>query len=230
MRRATFPKAIQSRSCCCWDGRADRLHIDTQAIGVADSDLAIYPNGIVEVTDQRYLGIQYGVVYDFDFGSPVAGSRQRQFVKRHERKWGFVYPSIDLYPTTLGFSHVDRYTSTLNSSDNPTQWSIPLWPFFALCLFSMLKQHSRVPLRLWRALKQGLRERRLDDAALLNVCVACRYDLTGNTSGFCPECGTKVVKRFAENDLSKLAETLASVRAARHDEASRDGDSDEVKC
>ena len=32
--------------------------IDTQAIGVADSDLAIYPNGIVEVTDQRYLGIQ----------------------------------------------------------------------------------------------------------------------------------------------------------------------------
>ncbi len=26
------------------------------------------------------------------------------------------------------------------------------------------------------------------------LCVACGYDLTGNTSGVCPECGTEIVK------------------------------------
>jgi hypothetical protein len=27
---------------------------------------------------------------------------------------------------------------------------------------------------------------------LMNLCIACGYDLTGNVSGTCPECGEKV--------------------------------------
>jgi len=29
----------------------------------------------------------------------------------------------------------------------------------------------------------------------LGFCVKCRYDLTGNTSGACPECGTAVAEK-----------------------------------
>jgi hypothetical protein len=109
--------------------------IDTQAIGVADSDLAIYPNGIVEVTDQRYLGIQNGVFYDFEFsyGWLVQKYRPGQFMKRREWKWGFVYPSMELYPTTLGFSDIHRMS--FSGIAGPTQRSIPLWPFLSCVCF-----------------------------------------------------------------------------------------------
>ena len=36
----------------------------------------------------------------------------------------------------------------------------------------------------------------------LNVCIACGYNLTGNTSGVCPECGTPVPKEPAEEKPS----------------------------
>lgn len=31
---------------------------------------------------------------------------------------------------------------------------------------------------------------RVDNRAMLNQCLRCGYNLTGNTSGVCPECGT----------------------------------------
>ncbi len=46
-------------------------------------------------------------------------------------------------------------------------------------------------LRRFRRRKQGL-------------CVKCAYDLTGNTSGVCPECGTNVVG-YSHEDRSKKA-------------------------
>ena len=56
---------------------------------------------------------------------------------------------------------------------------IPLWgPFVA---FSLIPAATVVTGRLIR----HRRKRR-------GVCVKCRYDLTGNVSGVCPECGTKV--------------------------------------
>jgi rubrerythrin len=33
-------------------------------------------------------------------------------------------------------------------------------------------------------------KRRLREQA---ICTVCRYDLTGNASGVCPECGTRIV-------------------------------------
>jgi hypothetical protein len=35
------------------------------------------------------------------------------------------------------------------------------------------------------------RERRRDMRRQNNLCVACGYNLTGNVSGVCPECGEK---------------------------------------
>lgn len=44
-----------------------------------------------------------------------------------------------------------------------------------------------VPYLPARYVHYKLRWRRLEDA---NLCGACGYDLTGNVSGRCPECGT----------------------------------------
>jgi len=57
--------------------------------------------------------------------------------------------------------------------------SMPLW--IPLVLFAAYPTIAfvRGPVRRWRRRGKGL-------------CVTCGYDLTGNVSGICPECGTKV--------------------------------------
>lgn len=52
--------------------------------------------------------------------------------------------------------------------------NIPFWPF-ALFAFIRLIQGWRLP-----------------DYATKDLCPKCSYDLTGNTSGRCPECGRKI--------------------------------------
>ena len=49
----------------------------------------------------------------------------------------------------------------------------PLWPFF------LLPAVATVVLYWWDRPRPGL-------------CRNCRYNLTGNVSGVCPECGTEV--------------------------------------
>ena len=45
-------------------------------------------------------------------------------------------------------------------------------------------------------------------------CHICRYDLTGNLSGFCPECGTRIL-----NAQQRLAHRIEMVRKHRGDRA-----------
>lgn len=62
-----------------------------------------------------------------------------------------------------------------------------------------------------------LREINGDDDDDLNIktrypdgcCQACGYDLTGNTSGFCPECGSRVLPK----DLAERARRADAVQA-----------------
>jgi hypothetical protein len=47
-----------------------------------------------------------------------------------------------------------------------------------------------------------------------NLCTACRYDLTGNISGVCPECGTPTqaeVRRRKELELAPFVDAIAHV-------------------
>jgi predicted RNA-binding Zn-ribbon protein involved in translation (DUF1610 family) len=39
---------------------------------------------------------------------------------------------------------------------------------------------------------------------LTNVCISCGYNLTGNVSGICPECGTEIGKRHSDGARSVL--------------------------
>jgi hypothetical protein len=57
--------------------------------------------------------------------------------------------------------------------------TVPLWfPFAVLAAYPAIA-FIRGPARRWRRRKRGL-------------CVKCAYDLTGNVSGVCPECGKPI--------------------------------------
>lgn len=57
--------------------------------------------------------------------------------------------------------------------------TVPLWCPFILFFAYPTIAFIRGPVRRWRRYRKGL-------------CVNCGYNLTGNVSGICPECGTKV--------------------------------------
>ena len=60
-----------------------------------------------------------------------------------------------------------------------TSIGLPLWAIFLPSLFLPLLIVARGPLRRYRRKQEGR-------------CTSCGYDLTGNTTGHCPECGTKI--------------------------------------
>ena len=57
------------------------------------------------------------------------------------------------------------------------QLRVPLWLPFTLFVAFPARAFFRGPFRRWRCRRRGL-------------CAKCSYDLTGNVSGICPECGT----------------------------------------
>jgi hypothetical protein len=64
-------------------------------------------------------------------------------------------------------------------------WFIPFWVL--ACVFGVLGQ---------RSVRRGVGVlRRLGRVNDPMRCVECRYNLTGNTSGVCPECGTAVAPK-----------------------------------
>jgi hypothetical protein len=87
--------------------------------------------------------------------------------------WGSPVPAKDA--AVPGFSW-RSYRGGPTDSDHIV---IALW--IPLILFAIYPTIAfiRGPLRRWRRRRKGL-------------CVACGYDLTGNVSGVCPECGTEV--------------------------------------
>lgn len=62
-------------------------------------------------------------------------------------------------------------------------------------------------------------------------CPTCHYDLTGNLSGTCPECGNPTpaeLRRRHDEELEPMARALASTHFARHDnEGSEDAEDSE---
>ncbi|HEY8748309.1 MAG TPA: hypothetical protein VIM11_10065 [Tepidisphaeraceae bacterium] len=141
-----------------------------QSFGTTDTALTVDPMGRVWLTDQRYVGIHDGVVYDFRFkeGTRIRPVRMPKLVVRHVRKWGAVAPLMDTYSTRLGFSDLEE--RGVNSFSGAAQRSFPLWPLFIVGLLPSLKQ-------LWL----GRRRRAI---ARMSLCALCRYNLTGNTSPY----------------------------------------------
>ncbi len=59
--------------------------------------------------------------------------------------------------------------------------NLPLWTVFVGSTAYPTIALIRGPLRRWRRRRKGL-------------CLKCSYNLTGNESGVCPECGTKIAQ------------------------------------
>ncbi|MCP4249914.1 MAG: hypothetical protein GY778_22960 [bacterium] len=57
--------------------------------------------------------------------------------------------------------------------------TFPIWSLTALLTFYPVIALIRGPGRRWRRRRRGL-------------CLPCGYDLTGNVSGVCPECGEAI--------------------------------------
>ncbi len=68
----------------------------------------------------------------------------------------------------------------------------PLWLPFVLFAFLPIRAFIRGPIA-----RRRLRRRRD-----LGQCIGCGYDLTGNVSGICPECGAAIPKQDAPPDPS----------------------------
>lgn len=66
---------------------------------------------------------------------------------------------------------------------------LPLWlPLAVIVVF--------VAVLSWRQRSRGLR----------GGCIVCSYDLTGNVSGICPECGTPIPKAVKQDSRAKADE------------------------
>lgn len=84
--------------------------------------------------------------------------------------------------TRFGFV-LERYESLPNPPIFIDGWAlqVPFWCPVILFLAYPTLAFLRGPVRRYRRRKRGL-------------CVRCGYNLTGNVSGVCPECGTKIEK------------------------------------
>ncbi len=73
----------------------------------------------------------------------------------------------------------------LLSQDVFPPWSIGLWPAVFPIVGGLLTHYL-----LRSRMRKGLRRYLRDEGVIL--CIPCGYDLEGNTSGVCPECGETV--------------------------------------
>jgi len=117
--------------------------------------------------------------------------------------WGqinWVVP-VKLRVYLVGFGHQQLYLGqTASTRFSPVGWDINwhanLLPVFFMPFLSIINKAWIVYLPLWIpfllvAFPTAFlfwRDRRIPQGH----CKKCRYDLTGNTTGVCPECGTKI--------------------------------------
>ena len=102
----------------------------------------------------------------------------------HDRIWlSMLHPSV--YPTARRTRYIDPREFQLNLVPSTMSRSryvvccVPLWAPTCLFVSLLTLDLVRGPLRRW------YRRAR-------NRCVGCTYDLTGNLSGACPECGLPI--------------------------------------
>ncbi len=68
----------------------------------------------------------------------------------------------------------------------PSTWSLLIIIFLFLIGFGMVMWYTRQDIRL--RLRTQLAQTGIP------ICIPCGYNLTGNESGVCPECGTAIAK------------------------------------
>ncbi|MHC4696054.1 MAG: hypothetical protein ACYTFA_04845 [Planctomycetota bacterium] len=98
---------------------------------------------------------------------------------------------MNLSPLAHRVSWLDLIRKKIHSQSGPaftmvTENQVNLGFLFVLFGAYPAVAYIRGPVRRWRRRKKGL-------------CVKCAYDLTGNVSGACPECGTAISEHSTAN-------------------------------
>lgn len=95
---------------------------------------------------------------------------------------GHIFPQGQSGATTLSSPFMRGVWFSYDRFPSFTIVSFPLWvPIFFFLTYPIIA-FIRGPLRRWRRRRRG-------------ECLACGYNLTGNVSSVCPECGTKVERQ-----------------------------------
>ena len=96
-----------------------------------------------------------------------------------------VWPSeVSVPPFFVRLSFIDHRRRRLHPTSAPafilrTTTQVLLWPLVVLFGAYPVTVLLRGPIRRWRRRRQGL-------------CPRCGYNLTGNVTGVCPECGEPI--------------------------------------
>lgn len=102
------------------------------------------------------------------------------------RSWGVGRGQLVRGPAPhLGVPHAPSMPPGVGFPDPTVEWGAisvqaPLWLLFVISLSYPILAFVRGPVRRWLRKHRGL-------------CVKCGYDLTGNVSAVCPECGTGIL-------------------------------------
>ena len=96
-----------------------------------------------------------------------------------------MWPGIS-YSAGMGIGELCEYVTPdgigVSGFPNTYRLSMPLWlPFLLFAAYPTITFFIRGPLRRYRRRKRGL-------------CLTCGYDLMGNVTGVCSECGKEIVK------------------------------------
>ena len=78
-------------------------------------------------------------------------------------------------------------------------------PLIPVALFSITMASGLLALATWAWMRRTTWAVHVVDEG---ICHRCRYELTGNTTGVCPECGTEVVDEWITDDDAGLDDCL----------------------
>jgi len=126
---------------------------------------------------QFHLGVARGRLWAYNVRFAVASDMPHDMSSRIRFNCGVVRIESAVFPNELLAEQLIFCCDIL------------LWPMLVLFAAYPTITFIRGPLRRWR------RRRTRWSRWRKSLCLECGYDLTGNSSGTCPECGTPVEER-----------------------------------
>jgi hypothetical protein len=141
------------------------------------------------LTDAAQGGIGHWFLFNDKYGQGAVLRIRKGSVRFSRSRW--LFPCDVIQPKRIRFGPfeykdeeiVNRHCG-LRAADRTAHWVISFHLCAPVAIFGAYPMIAfiRGPVRRWRRRRKG-------------KCVTCGYDLTGNVTGTCPECGTSQSRR-----------------------------------
>jgi len=183
---ASCHQRIYQEGLICTPTSSLSVEIDNAVITVQYGSVPA-PGDLVPARDALKIDDRWGIDifgrFDLAWKEPItidvpgpARTVTMKYVSGIARGGGSVYGETDI---GLPGPPLRTFTTTV------TTVVFPIWVILLLLWVYPAFMFARGPLRRHRRRRRGL-------------CAQCGYNLTGNTSGICPECGTPIPKEMQE--------------------------------